>query len=114
MKIQVEDLARQQLLEIYYYNSQYSLNNAFEINSNIRLWIHNLEDSPYIGRYIPEVKDKRFREIIYKKTRHSAYRIIYYISKKSSTIYILSIINNRQDFKSILKLHNYFNNYFNF
>lgn len=114
MKVQVEKLAQQELVDIYYYNYQFSLKNAIETNSNIRLLIHNLESSPYIGRYIPEMSDKRFREIIYIGTRHSGYRIMYYISGKSNTIYVFNIINSKQDFKRILKLNNYFNNYFNF
>ncbi len=112
MKIQVEDLAREQLLDIYYYNSKYSLKNAIETNIGIRLMIHDLEESPYIGRYIPEIADERFREIIYKRTKQSGYRIMYYISEKSNTIFVFNIINSKQDFIRILKLHNYFNNYF--
>ena len=113
MKIQVEDLAREQLIDIYYYNSKYSLKKAYETNRNIRLLIHDLEESHYIGRCIPEIADNRFREIIYRKTRESGYRIMYFISEKSNTIFVFNIINSKQDFIRILKLHNYFNNYFN-
>ena len=113
MKIRVEELAQQELIDIYYYNYQYSLKNAIETNKNILSYIDMLEDSPYIGRYIPEMSDNRFREIIYKRTRHSGYRIMYYISEKTDTIYIFNILNSKQDFNRILKLHNYFNNYFN-
>lgn len=111
MKIIVEDLARKCLDDIFYYNSQYSLKNSIETDICISQHIHSLKDSPYIGRYIPEMSDKRFREIIYRKTRHSGYRIMYYISEKSSTIYIFNIMNSKQDFMRILKLHNYFKNY---
>lgn len=114
MTIVVNDLARQSLIDIYYYNYQYSLKNAIDTNENILLHIYNLENSPYIGRYIPEISDKHFREIIYKKSRNSTYRIMYYISEKTDTIYIFNIINSKQDFNRILRLHNYFNNYFNF
>ncbi len=114
MKILVENLAKKQLIDIYYYNYKYSLKTAIDTSKNIMARINKLKDSPYIGRYIKEMSSKSFREIIYRKTRHSGYRIMYYISEKSNTIYILSIINSRQDFKAILKLHNYFNNYFNF
>ncbi len=114
MKIVVDDLAKQSLIDIYYYNYQYSLKNAIETNRNILVRIHNLEDSPYIGRYIPEMSDKRFREIIFKSSGHSRYRIMYYISENTDTIYIFNILNSKQDFNRILKLHNYFNNYFNF
>lgn len=92
MKVLVEDLAKQQLIDIYYYNYRYSLRNAIETNKNIMVNIDMLEDSPYIGRYIPEMSDKRFREIIYRKTRHSGYRIMYYISEKSNTIYVFNIM----------------------
>lgn len=114
MQVLVENLAKQQLIDIYYYNYQYSLKNAIETNKEIMERIDSLENSPYIGRYIPEMSDKHFREIIYKKTRHSSYRIMYYVSEKSNTVYVLNIINGRQDFKHILKRFNFFNNYFNF
>ncbi len=114
MKIVVDDLAKQSLIDIYYYNYQYSLRNAIETNRNILFRIHALENSPYIGRYIPEISDKHFREIIYKNLRHYGYRIMYYISENTDTIYIFNILNSKQDFNRILKLHNYFNNYFNF
>lgn len=89
MNVVVNDLAKQSLIDINYYNYQYSLRNAIETNRNILFRIHDLEDSPYIGRYIPEMSDKRFREIIYKSSRHSGYRIMYYISENTDTIYIL-------------------------
>ncbi len=114
MKIVLDDLAKQSLIDIYYYNYQYSLRNATQTNRNILLRIHNLENSPYIGRYIPEMSDKHFREIISKNSRRSGYRIMYYISENDDTIYIFNILNSKQDFNRILKLHNYFNNYFNF
>lgn len=114
MKIIVEDLARQSIDNIFYYNMKYSLKNAIDIDKDIGFYIDNLANFPYIGRYIPEMSNKRFREIIYKNTRNSGYRIIYYISEKSNTIYVICIINNKQDFRNILKLHNYFKNYYNF
>lgn len=115
MKIIIDDSARQSLIDVYYYNCQYSLKYAIEINRYILYRIANLENSPYIGRYIPEMSDKRFREIICQKnSRHSGYRIIYYISENTDTIYILSIFNTKQDFNHILKLNNYFTNFFNF
>ena len=114
MKVQVENLAQQEIIDIYFYNYQYSLKNAIETNEGILRYIDMLQESPYIGRYILEMSDKRFREIIYSKTRHSRYRIMYYISEKSNKIYVFNIMNCKQDFNRILKLHNYFNNYFNF
>jgi len=112
MKIVVDDLAKQSLIDIYYYNYQYSLKNAIETNRNILRCIHELEDLPYIGRYIPEMSDKRFREIIYKCSRRTGYRIMYYISENTNKIYIFNIFNSKQDFNKFLKSHNYFRNYF--
>lgn len=114
MKVIIEDSAKKCLNDIYYYNMQYSSKNAIETDLNIIRYIQGLEDFPYIGKYIPEMSDDRFREIIYKKTRQSIYRIMYYISEITNTIYIINIISSKQDFKCILKLHNYFNNYFKF
>ena len=114
MHIIVDDLARKNIENLYYYNAKYSLKNADDIDININRRIHNIKDSPYIGRYIPEMSDKRFREVIYIKDKHSKYRIMYYISEKSDTIYVFNIINSKQNFKHILKSNNYFNNYFNF
>lgn len=114
MKIVVDDLAKQSLIDIYYYNYQYSLKNAIETNKKILFRIHDLEDLPYIGRKIPEIMDSSFREIIYSSSLYSKYRIMYYISENTDTIYILNVINSKQNFNHILKLHNYFNNYFNF
>lgn len=112
MRVQVEELVKQELIDIYYYNYQYSTGNAVETTRNILEKIHVLEESPYIGRYIPEMFDKHFQEIIYRKTKHSTYRIMYFISEKDNCIYVFNIINAKQNFNSILKLHNYFENYF--
>ena len=114
MKVQVENLAKQQLIDIYYYNYQYSIKNAIEITENIMMNIDNLNDFPYIGKHIMEIENENFREIICRKSRNSGYRIIYYISQKQDKIYVLSIINGKQDFKTFLKLHNYFKNYYIF
>lgn len=69
MKVIIDDLAKQSLIDIYYYNYQYSPYKAIETNKSIIFRIHDLENSPYIGRYIKEMQDKRFREIIYKSSR---------------------------------------------
>lgn len=109
MKIVFENLARDSLKNIYYYNSQISLKNAIETDRNIRQYIHCLEELPYIGKNIPEIENTCFYEIIYKKTNHSRYRIMYYIAEFNKTIHIINIISTKQDFNRILKLHKYFN-----
>lgn len=113
MKVIIEDAARECLMNIFYYNVQYSIKNAIETDMNINLYIYNLENLPYIGNYVPEISDKHFRELIYKKNKNS-YRIVYYISKITNTIYIIYVSNSKQDFNKFLKLHNYFKNFFQF
>jgi len=108
MKVIVEDLAKKCLDNILYYNMQYSLKNAIETDIQITQHFYTLEDSPYIGRYVPKIPDRQFRELIYEKGQNR-YRIVYYISENTNTIYILHISNCKQDFNRILKLHNYFN-----
>ena len=112
MNVIVEISANISLDNIYYYNMRYSLKNALETDENIRLIINNLADFPYTGRYIPEIMDQNFREIIYKKTRKSCYRIVYYISDITDTIYVINVLNSKKDFNQFLKLNNYFNHYF--
>ena len=114
MKVIVENLAKENIMSIFYYNSRYSIKNAIETNIEFETYIDDLVKNTYIGRYIPELSDKRFREIIYRKNRRSGYRIMYYISDISDTIYVVNVLNCKQNFIQFLKLHNYFNNYFNF
>lgn len=113
MNVHVEDSVSEELTDIYYYNALYSLKNAIETDVNLRGYIHDLEYYPYLGRYIPEMEDKRFRESIYRRNRYSGYRIMYYISESSDTIYIIGIINCKQDFSKYLKCHGYFKKYYN-
>lgn len=114
MKVIVENLAKKNIMSVFYYNSRYSIKNAIETNIEFENYIDDLVKNPYMGRYIPELSDKHFREIIYRKNRRSGYRIMYYISDVSDTIYVVSVLNCKQNFIHFLKLHNYFNNYFNF
>ena len=108
MNIIVESLAKKQLYNIFYYNSQYSLKNAFNIEYSITENIKNLEFFPYLGRNIPEISDKHFREIIYYKNKRNGYRIMYYIHNYTSTIRVFNIISCKQDFNSILATYDYF------
>lgn len=112
MKIIVENLAKRSMDDIYYYNLQYSLKNAIDTDFAITEHIKNLADTPYIGRYIPEILDKHFREIIYRKTRKSTYRIMYYLNDSQDFIRVFYVMNCKQDFNHILTMHNYFRNYF--
>ena len=77
MQIIISDNARSAITNIYDYSYSISSNYASRIVNQIYDAIYNLQDSPYIGRYVPELSDKHFRELICEK-----YRIIYYISEK--------------------------------
>ena len=114
MKVIMQGLAHESLESLYEYLANYSTKNAIETTEAIYNRIENLKSFPYTGRYIPEIPNKRFRELIYRKTQHSVYRIIYYISEINQTIYVIYIFNSKQDFQGLLKLHNYFNNSFQF
>ena len=114
MKVIIEDLAKECITDMFYYNYQFSPKNAIETDKNINLYLYKIEENPYIGRYIPKVPDKKFRELIYRKNRTTGYRIVYYISEITDTIHILYVANCKQDFNRALKLHNYFNNFFRF
>lgn len=112
MKVIVENSAENCIDNIFFYNMQFSLKNAIETDIEITKHIYSISNTPYIGRYIPEISNKNFREIIYKKSKHSGYRIMYYLSENTNTIYVFHVTNCKQDFKNILNLHNYFKNYF--
>ena len=111
MQIQVEDSANEQLLDIYYYFYQYSIKSAIKTSESILNTIGELQYAPYIGKSIEKIPNKYFRELILKIT-HNSYRIVYYISEKTNTIYIVHISNCKQDFNRILRTHNYFRNYY--
>ena len=55
---------------------------------------------PYIGRYVPELDDKRYRELICED-----YRIIYFVSEKNNTIYIRYIFCTKQNSNLFFELH---------
>lgn len=100
MNVIITNKARKDLIEIFDYSSKKSIRFAIETDKKIRSYIEDLSIFPYIGRYVPEIPNKQYRERIYKK-----YRIIYYISEKNDTVYIRYILNSRQNIKQLLKLH---------
>ena len=59
---------------------------------------------PYIGRYIPEISDDKFREIIFKN-----YRIGYNVSSDSNIIYIRFVIHSKRE---LIFLVNFILDYF--
>lgn len=83
MKIVMSDMAKQNINEIYDYISENSIVYAIKTTQNILLRIRNLKFSPYLGRYIPELSSKYYRELIYK-----SYRIAYTVDEKNNIVYI--------------------------
>ena len=98
MKVILSNEVKQDMNSIFEYIAQDSLKYAIETDANIRLSIHKLEDSPYLGRYVPEFSDKHFRELIYK-----SYRIVYDISEDSNTVYIHFVVHGKRNLKSFYK-----------
>jgi plasmid stabilization system protein ParE len=90
--------AHKDIDSIYEYISYDSIKYANETIKKIYSLIYELEFSPYLGRFVPEIYNKHFRELIYK-----SYRIVYEISKNSNTIYIHFIIHSKQNFDSFYK-----------
>lgn len=112
MKVIVTQKAKHNLLDLFDYNANISLNYAIRIDKKLRSYIEDLQYSPYIGRYVSEISDKHYRERICEK-----YRIIYYISEKEKIIFIRYIFCSRQDKTTFFELHkdeisNFFNSLF--
>ena len=109
MQIIISDDAKSAITDIYDYSYNISSNYANRIVNKIYDTIYDLQDSPYIGRNVPEFSDKQFRERICEK-----YRIIYYISEIDNTIFIRYIFCGRQNSKLFFKVHeNELINFFN-
>ena len=92
MRIVIEKLASQELLQIKWYieqNSEFYANKSInEINKRI----HNLLLFPEMGKVID--KEDNMRQIIYK-----SYKILYRFN--SNKIYILHIIHHSRDVSSL-------------
>ena len=93
MKVIISSKAQNDTTEIYEYIAKDSLKYANITLEKLYYYINFLEFSPYLGRYVPELQDKHYREILYK-----SYRIVYSIFKE--TIYIHFIIHSKRNFSS--------------
>ena len=69
MQIIISDDAKSAITDIYNYSYNISSNYANRIVNKIYDTIYDLQDSPYIGRNVPEFSDKQFRERICEKYR---------------------------------------------
>lgn len=113
MKILISDDAKSAITDIFNYSSDISTNYARKIVNKIYETIYNLQTAPYIGRYVPEISDKHYRERICEN-----YRIIYYISETNNTIYVRYIFCEKQNSNLFFKVHKkelfkFLNHFFN-
>lgn len=100
MQIIISDDAKSTITDIFYYSYNISSNYASRIVNRIYDAIYDLRDSPYVGRYVPELSDNQYRERICEK-----YRIIYYVSETNNTIYVRYIFCARQNSNLFFKVH---------
>ena len=92
MEISISNRAQINIENIIDFSLKISTNYANRIVNEIYSTIYSIKDAPYIGRYVPEILDKHYRERIFKN-----YRIIYVISEKHNTIFIRYIISGKQN-----------------
>lgn len=100
MKIIISDDSKSAITDIFEYSSNIAANYATRIVNKIYDTIYDLQDAPYIGRYVPELEDNQFRERICEN-----YRIIYYISETNDTIYVQYIFCSKQNSNLFFKVH---------
>ena len=100
MEIKISHKVKQSIDEIYKYSYKLSPNYALKIVNKIYNTIYNLQYAPYIGRYVPELSSRCYRERICGN-----YRIIYFVSEKYNTIFIRYIICSRQDSNLFFEVH---------
>ena len=100
MQIIISNNVKNDITEIYNYIVKDSIKYANETVNNIYSRIYDLGDSPYLGRYVPELTNKSYREIIYK-----SYRIVYEILEEKNTVYIHFVVHARRDLKNFFKTY---------
>ena len=100
MEISISNRAQINIENIIDFSLKISTNYANRIVNEIYSTIYSIKDAPYIGRYVPEILDKHYRERIFKN-----YRIIYVISKKHNTIFIRYIISGKQNSNLFFEVH---------
>ena len=89
MKIVWSPLAVDRVSEIASYIAQDKPSAAEKWINTVFSKVEQLKSSPEIGRIVPEIRNKQFRELIYGN-----YRIIYRVEKKQ--ISILTIRHGKQ------------------
>ena len=112
MQIIISDDVKSAITDIFDYAYNISAKYANRIVYKIYDAIYDLQVSPYIGRYVPELSDKHYRERICEN-----YRIIYYVSETNNIIYIRYIFCRRQNANLFFEVHkkqlfNFLNQFF--
>ena len=100
MEISISSRAQTNIENIAEFSLKISTNYANTVITEIYSKIDSIQDDPYIGRYVPELSDKQYRERICEK-----YRIIYYVSETNNTIFIRYIISRKQNSKIFFEVH---------
>ncbi|MCW8956863.1 MAG: type II toxin-antitoxin system RelE/ParE family toxin [Gammaproteobacteria bacterium] len=99
-KIEITDVAEQDILEIYYYIAQYdSDKNAEYVFNQIEALCLSLSEQPSRGHVPPELDTVGVKE--YLEIHFKPYRIIYQIQGK--TVYIHCVVDGRRDMRSFLE-----------
>ena len=85
--------------QILYIAMQFSKETAIQVKENIQNSISNLMSHPYMGAKpkIRALNDSDFRMLILEKLI-----IFYTIVEETKTIYLISILDQRQDYVNIL------------
>ena len=100
MKISISNKAHNHMRSIAKFTSKISMNYSNKVIQNIYSTINSIKDFPYIGRYVPELSYKHYRERLCEK-----YRIIYVVSEKQNTIYIRYVISSKQNSYIFFEVH---------
>lgn len=100
MEVKISDEAKLAIKDIFNYLSKISKDYASRMINEIYNKIYDLQNMPYIGRYVPELMDKNYRELVCEN-----YRIIYFVSEKNNTIYIRYIFCAKQNSNLFFEVH---------
>lgn len=100
MKITWSSLAVERASEIVDYIAQDKPLAAYKWIHTVFSKVYSLRSNPELGRIVPEINDRQFRELIYGN-----YRIVYHIGTKQ--IPILTIRHGKQ----ILPIDQYFGHF---
>ena len=100
MNILISNKAYDNIKHIINFTLKVSKKYSNRIVKDIYDTIDSIKENPYIGRYVPELKNKHYRERICGN-----YRIIYIVSEKHKKIFISYIICGKQNSYLFFEVH---------